>query len=493
MSIPPVIFYVFLAKSLTGIPFADDYDTVLRFLLQWRTEGWIKHLAQVVTFQHNDYRCMFENGVVGIQYALLGRADLKMLSMLGDLLVIPLFGVLYLIWIECGRPHEYTFLAFVPVSWLLFQLQYEGTLNYATSGLQCIPVILFALLTCLLATKASRMAFLGTLVSFMLCVASYANGLFLIPIGALIYLQRKEYRRLTAWCCVGVIACLIYFHKYDFTVEASNTHMSNNVSGILQHLSPVYAAAFLGSIATIRTPWPAILLGFLLTATFFFVSFNRLFSRRPALYYSMMFFFVTGLAVSGLRSGFGITQALDSRYRINSTVLLILLYLYLADRFYGVLTRRWILKSIACTAALLLMGFNIASNYTGAKFLEARRNALEAEMTRWEQHGPRHQSGTLFPSANTAENERFKLHWDSGLYDPIEPFLTDAIREGIFTLPLLPTESQSRLNPSHTTTPQPPLGSDFLSGKSARSAHESFAPPTTRDKACSALVFSNVS
>ena len=122
-------------------------------------EGWIKHIVQVLTFQHNDYRCIFENGIVGIQYGLLGHTNLKVLSILADLLVIPLFGVLYLTWRKCGRPPEYTLLAFVPVSWMLFQLQYEGTLNFATPGFQCIPVVLFALLTCLLATKTTTRLF----------------------------------------------------------------------------------------------------------------------------------------------------------------------------------------------------------------------------------------------------------------------------------------------------------------------------------------------
>jgi hypothetical protein len=443
MLFPPVIFYAFLARSLTNLPFADDYDTVLHFLLQWRKEGWIKHLVQVMTFQHNDYRCMFENGIVGIQYGLLGHTNLKVLSIVGNLLVIPIFGVLYLIWRECGRPRDYTLLAFVPVSWILFQLQYEGTLNFATSGLQCIPVVLFALLTCFFATKTTTTAFVGALLSFLLCVASYANGLFLVPIGALIYLQRREYRKLTVWCCVSALACLVYFHKYDFAVEASNVRMNNNVLGIVQHLSPVYAAAFLGSVAAIRNPLPAILLTVVLVGVFIFATRDRLFSRRPALYYSCMFFLITGVAVSGLRSGFGLVQALDSRYRINSTVLVILLYLYLADRFYGVRVQRVVLKASVCIVVVLLLGFNLASNYVGGKFLLARRNAIEAEMVRWEQHDSHYQSSPSFLTNYTVENERFKSHLSDGLYAPIEPFLSDSIHEGIYALPNLRKENQS--------------------------------------------------
>jgi hypothetical protein len=446
MLLPPVIFYAFLARSLTELPFADDYDAVLNFLLQWRKEGWIQHLVQVVTFQHNDYRCMFENAIVGIQYSLLGHTNFKALSIIGNLLVLPLFGVLYLIWRECDRPRDYTLLAFVPVSWILFQLQYEGTLNFATSGLQCLPVVLFALLTCLLAAKTSTKAFMGSLLSFLLCVGSYANGLFLVPIGAAIYLQRREYRKLAAWCLVSAMACVIYFHKYNFAVEAVNTKMGNNVVGILQHLSPVYAAAFLGSVAAIRNPFPAILLGIVLAGLFIFATGDRLFSRRPALYYSAMFFFITGVAVSGLRSGFGLSQALDSRYRINSTVLVILLYLYLADRLYAVRVKPFILKASACVVGALLVAFNLASNYAGGKFLLARRNALEVEMVRWERHDPRNSIGPSFLSHYSVENQRFKSHLSDGLYDPIEPFLSDSIHQGIYKLPDLPERSQVNID-----------------------------------------------
>ena len=94
------------------------------------------------------------------------------------------------------------------------------------------------------------------------------------------------------WCYVSAMACLIYFYKYDFTVEASNTHVSNNVFGILHHLSPVYAAAFLGSVAAIRNPLPAILLTIVLVGVFIFATRDRLFSRHPALYYSSMFIFI---------------------------------------------------------------------------------------------------------------------------------------------------------------------------------------------------------
>jgi len=413
-------------------PLYDDYHAILGFLLQWKQESGIRRIAEILTYQHNDYRCMFANAIVGVQYSILGHTDLKTLQIIGDLFVIPLFGVLYLIWRECGRPHDYTLLAFVPVSWILFQLQYEGTLNFAISGLQCIPVILFALLTCYLATKAGRAAFIGTILSLLLSVASYADGLFLIPIGVIIYLQRREFKRLAAWCCCSMLACLVYFYGYDFTVEVVHSNSNNVILNIFQHLSPAYALAFLGDIAAIRNPLPAVLYGIVLVGVLIYATWDRLFERRPALYYSALFFLFTGVAVSGHRSSLGIVTAMNSPYRINSTVLTILLYLYLADRFYGARIRPLIFKTCACIFGVLLVGFNFASNRGGEKVLLIKRHKVDVAMLRWERHEPRPPIIVSSSDDLTADSEK------RGTFEPIEPTLSQSIREDIYKLPELP-------------------------------------------------------
>ena len=432
ISIPPLVFYFLLFKSLKGLPVSDDYGAVLGFLLKWKSESGTQHLVQVLMSQNNDYRLMFENAFYGIQYEILGQTNLRALAILGDLFVIPLFGVLYLIWRECGRPRDYALLAFLPVSWILFQFQYASALDNASAPLQLIPVIVFALLTCLLANKVGTPAFMGTLLSLLLCIASSGNGLFMVPIGALIYLQRKEYKKLVTWFCVSALACLVYFHGYDFSVEMSHTHMNNNVLSVLSHLSPAYGAAFLGSIAAVANPLPAILFGALLTGVFIFATYDRLYVRNPALFYSALFFFVTSAAVSGLRSSLGLTTALGSRYRINSTVLVILLYLYLADKFCGINVRPLILKAGAAALALLLVTFNVASNLAGLKLILTMQQKVEVAMLQWVRHEPD-------PPVPPSSPHDFTINCEKkGYFKPSEPIFSESIREGIYVLPELP-------------------------------------------------------
>jgi hypothetical protein len=429
---PPLAFYALLVKSRLAVPFDDDYHVVLGFLLRWKQESGISHILEIVTYQDNDYRLMFENTFIGIQYALLGHVNLEVLAFIGNLFVLPLFGVLYLIWRQCGRAREYTLLAFVPASWILFQLQYAGALNNVTGSLQLIPIVMFALLTLFLASQASKKTFLWALLSLLFCIASNANGLFLIPIGAALFLQRKEYKRLAAWCCCSVAACMVYFYKYNFKVGEAHAHSSNNVISIFQHFSPAYALAFLGDIAAIRNPLPAILYGAILCGVLIYATWDRLFEKRPALYYSALFFFVTGVAVSGHRSVLGLTTAMNSPYRINSTLLTILLYLYLADKFYGIRIRPLVFRTGICIFAALLLAFNIASSWGGEKLLLSKRHKLEVALLRWERHEPRPLVTAITPGDLTADSEM------KGKYEPIEPTLSDAIREGIYILPNLP-------------------------------------------------------
>jgi len=211
--------------------------------------------------------------------------------------------------------------------------------------------------------------------------------------------------------------------------------MDNNVVSIFHHISLSYAAAFLGSIAALRNPLPAILFGILLVGLFILATRDRLFARHPELYYSSLFLLVTSLAVSGLRSNLGLASALASRYRINSAVLLILLYLYLAGKFHGIPVRPLLLKASACVAAVLLIGFTFASDLVGEKLLLSKRNAAEVEMLRWERHQPQRTGSVSFPGDFTAINEA------NGLFDPDDLILSESIREGIYKLPELPAEN----------------------------------------------------
>lgn len=153
----------------------------------------------------------------------------------------------------------------------------------------------------------------------------------------------------------------------------------------------------------------------------------------PALYYSALFFFVTAAAVSGLRSTLGTATALNSTYRINSTVLVALLYLYLADKAYGMRIRPHILKVGIGSFALVLLVFNVESDRGGERVLLLKRHRAQMSMLRWERHESPPSMTDLTPDDLTAGRETSSSFWP-GTYGATLP---DSIREGIYKLPEL--------------------------------------------------------
>ena len=240
--------------------------------------------------------------------------------------------------------------------------------------------------------------------------------------------------RLAVWVATGAAICFLYFDGYNF--NASQTHADHSLLSSFKNLSPAYGASFLGSIATATNPVPAILLGVLLFVAFIFATRDRLFESNPALYYSALFFFVTALAVSGLRSDGGLITALGSRYRINSTMIVILMYLYLMDKYHDRIVN-WqqpMATTALCVIGAILIGFNLASDRAGNRYLVMRRAKLEAAILRWERHEPPQVTNVEADDDYTARSEM------KGYYQPRVAVLSESIREGIYSLPNLPDQ-----------------------------------------------------
>jgi hypothetical protein len=427
--VPPSLFYILLLRSQTSLPFLDDYGAVLAFMLRLKPTNLAGRLALIFTTQDNEYRLIFENAIYVIQYSFLKHADLKTLSLLGDLLVLPIFGVLYLIWRSAPGSAGRSLLAFAPVSWILFQLQYASTLNCVMTPLQHLSAILFVLLSLYLGSRKENAAFAGACLSFAFAVAASGNGMFLLPLGGMMFLQKRAYKRLAVWITTGLILCLAYFYKYDFNNRQSQIPGDHSLLASIGHLSPIWAASFLGSIVTVRNVIPAIILGAVFVVLFIFATHDKLFDRNPPVYYAMLFFLVTSIMVSAIRSGFGLASSLGSRYRINSALMLILAYLYLLDKVPQL--KRQTVAIALCIGVPALAAFTFISDAGGYKLLLIRRAKLETAMYRWENHLPKPplERTELTDMLNMTANEK------KGYYEPMEPTLSNAINAGIYQLP----------------------------------------------------------
>jgi hypothetical protein len=391
-------------------------------------------VLDILTSQHNEYKPIFADTLYVLQYLMSGHINFAVLSSVGDLFVLPLFVVLYLMWAGDSRAIRERLLLFVPVSWVLFQLQYYSLLSWPGSTLQNIPVVLFSLLTIYLLGRDEQWAFCISLGSLSLAVASSGNGFFVIPIGCLMLIQFRRSGRLVYWLSTFVAMLALYFYKYNF--HSGQARADHSVVSSLFHISPLYALSFLGaSIARYGSYVPAAILGGCLCALFAYAVFDRLYASRPAMFYSICFILTTAVAVSGLRSDFGIAQSLVSRYRIYSNLLLILFYLYGIGKM-GIGTRLDLkpgvrIRSVVTAMAIMAIGFNIASNYAGFKLLRSRTELTKEGMCRWER-GEQSITTTL---ASASEDPVIRRQQMNGNYTPEGNYLREASQLRIYVPP----------------------------------------------------------
>jgi hypothetical protein len=243
------------------------------------------------------------------------------------------------------------------------------------------------------------------------------------------FLQQKEYKRLAAWTLTGSFLCLVYFYRYNFNSRQAGTGVDRGLFASLKHLSPIWAASFLGSTAAIRSVIPAVMLGITFVILFVFSTREKLFSRNPTVYYAMLFFFFTAIVLSGIRSQLGLRESIGSRYRIDSAVMVILAYFYVSDKIYHL--RRETLIVSSCILAFGLVGFTLMSDREGYKLLLIRRAKLEAGMYRWEHHLPR----PVVEDTDIGDEMNIAAHEKRGWYEPVEPILSDSIHGGIYHIP----------------------------------------------------------
>ena len=332
VALPAVLFYAILFREAINVPLLDDYEALLDFLNRMAELKSVSARASYfLASQFNEYKLFFGHGVAWLQLAIFGHMDIRLLCALGNASILLLAVVLWRMFLPNHQNLTYRMALFIPVSWLLFQLQYAETLNWAMPSLQNLPVLSFSLGAICLLMRSARVPFCGSLVCFVLAVASSGNGFSVDP-----------YRR--AGPCVSSPLCAPRVLACDFCRVCCRLCLSlqcHVVTKPAQSFGPIdgdsAAAVIRDRLHRQRCSFPhraraiflltsylAFFSGLLLCA-FFVVIVRRGYVRRnPMVAYCILFLLLTAIGVAGLRSDLGLAQSLGSRYAIYSALFLYL-------------------------------------------------------------------------------------------------------------------------------------------------------------------------
>jgi len=433
VALPVILFYAILIRDLVNIPFYDEYGASLDFLNHLAPiNGFFARAAYFQAAQTNEYKLFLYHAFIWLQFSLTGHIDFAVLSVVGNAFVLFLGIVLWLMFLPSHKDLATRITFFIPVSWLLFQLQYWENLDWATAVNQHIAVLPFVFGAIYLLLRGSRRAFSFALLFLVLAVAADANGVLLLPIGAAILILGRQYKRLAAWLLTSSACVAAYFYRY--TPRHAPPLVNQPAVSNSHHFNPAYVLAFIGSGASFPFFAGSLVLGTLLCLFFTWLIYRGYVRRNPLVAWCVLFLLITAIGVAVLRSSFGIAQAAASRYTIYSALFLIFAWFAIAEEFLQNKPPSLFKNDILMCAVLLTIPWSLSMDFLGALQLGRRTHALVIAMRDYE-HPPSPGSQTG-PSPPLLDLKVPSDPVTDAFNRRVRPILDDSIRQGLYRPPL---------------------------------------------------------
>ena len=435
IALPAVIFSCILFQRLINLPLQDDYDAVLRFVNQTaQAQGAGAKLTNLLADQHNEYKLFVGHGLEWAQFALLGHMDFAQLCVAGDSAIFLLALILWLMFLPGEKDLAKRLAYFVPVAWLLFQLEYWETLDWAMASLQNLWVIVFALGAICCVLRPARKAYIGAIILYVLAIADSGNGFLLFPVGLIILGARRQLVRAAGWLAVTAVCIAAYSYHYNLMSSQARAHRS--VVSTLLELRPDYALTFIGNAGAIAGAGGAPIfvriceaLGAALLLLFGWLAWRGYIRRNPAISCSVLFVLLTAGGVAGLRSDLGLMQGLSSRYTIYGALLLIFAWSALAEEFSQSWDGPLLNNNPYLAAAGLAIVFGLCMDFIGHQNLVQRERDAIKGMAAFE-HSVK-SGGTEGPVLRTANENSIRV----ALRLHSRPILIESIRLGVYEPP----------------------------------------------------------
>ena len=235
------------------------------------------------------------------------------------------------------------------------------------AAMQNLWVLAFALTSLYFLHKETKYSlYLSILFGWMATFTS-ANGMMTFAAGAFVLFIKKDVfnREKLIWLGCGLLAMGAYFYHYT----KPPVHppilqpMLDNPLGFLG-----YALAFLGG-AFSEDITPAIIVGIVLVSFVSFLTYKTYYNENPVIYSFIVFLLIASVLAALTRFGFGLGQALSSKYTINSAVLTSACYIALVSL---------VQKRIKLIYIIVLTGLAAYFHFgTYGKYLPAKKREKE--------------------------------------------------------------------------------------------------------------------
>lgn len=211
LALAPIVAYaLFVGYLQRDLPIYDDYIVQLE-LAQLKAAPRLTDKISILFSQLNEHRLAYTRFWFWLVHWLNGTISYSALIVIGNLPLLGIWAVVGWLLYRLRVP----LVALVPVSWLLFQFQFNSNSLWAMASLQNITIhFLYPLLFVLMLSRRRTAWMASWGVAILLCYTS-GNGFLALVLGGGALVYQRRWRDAGGWALLSAGLGLLYFWSYQ--------------------------------------------------------------------------------------------------------------------------------------------------------------------------------------------------------------------------------------------------------------------------------------
>ena len=317
LALPFVTYSLCVIHYSTNTPIMDDYDAVLDFTSSFINTQTPVDKISLLFSQHNEHRIVFDRVVFLGYYYLFREVDFRFFIIFGNLGWI-LTVVMLVVYVR--NNFHLPLSRLLPIPYILLSFSHWENMFCAMAAIQNYWFVFFAV-AFLISLSKDNVLMTGVL--FPLALFTSGGGIVLYPLGNLFFLLRKKRQAFWSFFATSTTCMLLYFFNY---------HKPSIHPGIVETIVTPFSAAayyfsFWGNLWTLPLGGISLLIGLIICSLSFYLAGNQRADRFLRL--AICFIALVALAITLARSGFGVQQAMSSKYSLFPLLALACMYLFM--------------------------------------------------------------------------------------------------------------------------------------------------------------------
>lgn len=376
---PIAVFYLVFQKYAVNIPHWDDFAIRNTLAKMLETDSFSEKISLLFS-QHNEHRILLTRLSAWIIYLLQGTLNLKSLMFIGFLALVSLLVIFF----QVSKKYNSPLLAFVPVSFILFNVGLFENTFWGMASVQNFGVIFFAFLTfywlVFSIENQYKNYFYFALFSCFIGVFTSSNGIIIPLIGCLILLVQQRKKQLFTW--LGSSAIFIFGFFYNFQKNPDNvvkTDFSDYKTIIKGFFATFGSVLDSSAIAPNKHLDLSMELGLFLLIFVCLFAYQVIFKKYNLnkrtndlfLLACLAFIGITSVGIVVARISYGIDILLTSKYKIYSVLSLIIFYIVALNSLAERYKNNYI--QLAIFVGIVFNFYTYIADYQNIKYLNQER------------------------------------------------------------------------------------------------------------------------